>query len=401
MIRFIIKMGDILMKLKLISFLTAVVMTVTALFSSIYADTEVTVVLNGKKLLCGQQPVIIDGSVYTPMRDIFEAYGFEVEWNPSNKRIKAIKEDESYIMLLQTGSKTVNICGKVMEIDKAPIIINGAAFLPLRAVSESLDSDVKWDSNEKKVVITRNNDSITVQTSKNFSFVNYADKDFWGNDNWEEMAEDNTGGYANSAQDFLENNYNDEDEAEDEDDEYLYGEQEYYDWLNEKHKKHHRDDALNSSGNHKDYWDSDNDEGYDDEITGQPESYERAYERKVLTLVNEEREKENLSPLVWNEELAKLAREHSEDMEKRDFFSHINPDGLDPFDRMSKKGIKYSVAAENIAYGQQTPEAVMNTWMNSEGHRKNIMNPQLKELGVGAVKSEGYGYLWTQCFIAL
>ncbi len=124
------------------------------------------------------------------------------------------------------------------------------------------------------------------------------------------------------------------------------------------------------------------------------------YEKQVLTLVNQERAKQGLQSLSWNAKLAAVARAHSADMSARNYMSHTNPDGLSPFDRIKNSGISYTRAAENIAAGQRTPEAVMESWMNSDGHRQNILNPNLTELGVGFYEgSTGYKYYWTQCFI--
>lgn len=126
-----------------------------------------------------------------------------------------------------------------------------------------------------------------------------------------------------------------------------------------------------------------------------------AYEKEVLNLVNQERAKNGLQPLKWANDLANVARAHSLDMATNNFFSHTNLKGQSPFDRMSAAGIKYSMAAENIAAGQTTPAEVMNSWMNSAGHRANILNPNLKELGVGYVKAtngSSYSCYWTQTF---
>ena len=122
-----------------------------------------------------------------------------------------------------------------------------------------------------------------------------------------------------------------------------------------------------------------------------------AYEQEVFDLVNQIREENGLEPFVYNETLAGTARAHSQDMIDRNFFSHTNPDGEDPFDRMRDNGLSFSMAAENIAAGQRTPEEVVNSWMNSEGHRANILGG-CEELGVGLALGGSYGYYWTQCF---
>ena len=124
------------------------------------------------------------------------------------------------------------------------------------------------------------------------------------------------------------------------------------------------------------------------------------YARRVLELVNAERAKQGLSPLQWHDGLANIAYAHSKDMHDRQFFSHNNPDGQTPFDRIKAYGLSYRRAAENIAAGQKTPEEVMQGWMNSSGHRANILDPNLTSLGVGYYKgSVGYQTYWTQVFM--
>lgn len=120
------------------------------------------------------------------------------------------------------------------------------------------------------------------------------------------------------------------------------------------------------------------------------------YESEVIRLVNIERQKQGLSPLQEDWELCRVARIKSQDMKDNNYFSHTSPTYGSPFDMMKSFGIKYRGAAENIAKGQKTPEAVVKAWMNSSGHRKNILNASYTHIGVGYVKS---GNIWTQMFI--
>ncbi|MFP7735687.1 CAP domain-containing protein [Priestia aryabhattai] len=121
------------------------------------------------------------------------------------------------------------------------------------------------------------------------------------------------------------------------------------------------------------------------------------FEQKVVDLVNQEREKQGLKPLTLNKELSDVARIKSKDMMDKGYFDHNSPTYGSPFDMMKQFGIEYTTAGENIAKGQQSPEDVMNAWMNSDGHRKNILNPDFTEIGVGYVK--GDTTYWTQQFI--
>lgn len=120
-------------------------------------------------------------------------------------------------------------------------------------------------------------------------------------------------------------------------------------------------------------------------------------EKEVARLVNEERAKEGLAPLTLDSKLSDVARAHSKDMAKNTFFDHTNLRGESPFDRMHNAGITYRTAGENIAAGQVSAEEVMISWMNSPGHRANILNPDYKYIGVGYYKGNGRPY-WTQCF---
>ncbi|MEU2422579.1 CAP domain-containing protein [Streptomyces sp. NPDC007851] len=121
-----------------------------------------------------------------------------------------------------------------------------------------------------------------------------------------------------------------------------------------------------------------------------------AAEAEVLKLVNEERAKVGCSALSANSSLTKLAESFSEDMAARNFFDHTDPDGKTPWDRAAAAGIS-NLGGENIARGQADAQAVMDAWMNSEGHRANILNCDFKTLGVGVHFGEG-GPWWTQDF---
>lgn len=121
-------------------------------------------------------------------------------------------------------------------------------------------------------------------------------------------------------------------------------------------------------------------------------------EQEVLRLVNVERAKAGCVPVAENPALASSARAHSTDMAQNNYFSHTSQDGRSPFDRMRAAGYTGSRMAENIAAGQPTPAAVMDSWMNSAGHRANILNCAYTDLGVGYATGGQYGTYWTQNF---
>ncbi|MEU7424858.1 sigma-70 family RNA polymerase sigma factor [Streptomyces sp. NPDC040750] len=118
---------------------------------------------------------------------------------------------------------------------------------------------------------------------------------------------------------------------------------------------------------------------------------------QVIALVNKERATAGCAPVTEDAQLDRAAQGHSDDMAARNFFDHTNPDGADPGQRITAAGYRWSTYGENIAEGQQTPQAVMDSWMNSPGHRANILNCSFKNLGVGVHKGGG-GPWWTQDF---
>lgn len=253
------------------------------------------------------------------------------------------------------GNITVELDGRQLLFDQNPIIENDRTLVPVRKIFEELGADVQWNEQNAVVTATRDNTQIRLQI----------------NSNW--MLQDGELVYLDAAPKIV----------------------------NDRTLVPLR--AISESFGAQVEWDAGSRTVF---ITTQQVSEpgngteESDFEKQVLTLVNQERQNAGLEPLAWNSSLADVARAHSKDMGVRNFMSHTNPDGLSPFDRLKNAGISYSRAAENIAAGQTTPESVMQSWMNSEGHRNNILNPDLKEIGVGYYKTDsGYRHYWPQVFI--
>ncbi len=125
----------------------------------------------------------------------------------------------------------------------------------------------------------------------------------------------------------------------------------------------------------------------------------KTLENEVVRLVNQARASAGLSALKNNWQAARVARIKSQDMIDNNYFSHTSPVYGSPFKMMEKYGLRFSSAAENIAYGQKTAQAVMNSWMNSAGHKANIMSKTVTEIGVGAAKKSNGTLYWTQMFL--
>lgn len=121
------------------------------------------------------------------------------------------------------------------------------------------------------------------------------------------------------------------------------------------------------------------------------------FEKEVVRLVNAIRTQNGLRSLTYDWELSRVARYKSQDMKDNKYFSHTSPVYGSPFQMMKSFGITYRSAGENIARGYATPQAVVDGWMNSSGHRANILNASFTRIGVGYVAG---GHYWTQMFIS-
>ncbi|MED4531961.1 CAP domain-containing protein [Metabacillus fastidiosus] len=119
-----------------------------------------------------------------------------------------------------------------------------------------------------------------------------------------------------------------------------------------------------------------------------------SFEEQVAVLVNKERTSRGLKPLTHRADLKNVAEKKAQDMINSNYFSHTSPNYGSPFDMMKTFGISYQSAGENIAKGQKSPQEVMNAWMNSSGHRTNILKPEYDSIGVGF-----YNGAWVQMFI--
>lgn len=127
-----------------------------------------------------------------------------------------------------------------------------------------------------------------------------------------------------------------------------------------------------------------------------PTKEQASVEQEVTRLVNVERANAGLPALKNNWELARVAAVKSQDMHDKNYFSHTSPTYGSPFTMLGNFGITYRSAGENIAKGQNSAAEVMKAWMNSEGHKANILSKNFTHIGVGYVKDGNY---WTQMFI--
>lgn len=129
------------------------------------------------------------------------------------------------------------------------------------------------------------------------------------------------------------------------------------------------------------------------------ENLKEGFEYQLFDLTNASRVNNNLNPLTWDEAVRETARKHSLDMAENNYFSHTNLEGESPFDRMLNDGIRYSMAGENLAYGQNSSVFAHEGLMNSMGHRENILQKDFASLGVGVAFNNDAQPYYTENFL--
>ena len=267
----------------------------------------------------------------------------------------------------------LNLTGKMY------VCINGKRF-KLDLSCASIFDTLKW--------FNKNNcpnkfPSINDDKDDNIEDNNQNNGNNQDNNNQGGNMEDNNQG--NNNQDKDDNNPgNDNNQDQDKDD-------------NNNNQDQDKDDNNQDNNNNQDQDKDDNNQN-DDNNSSNINGFSKE-QVEVLNLVNKERKANGLKPLTLNKELSNVANIKSRDMIEKGYFDHTSPTYGSPFDMMKKFNISYNTAGENIAMGQKTPSEVMNSWMNSSGHRANILNSTYTELGVGIQKDSNGTIYWTQMFI--
>ena len=272
----------------------------------------------------------------------------------------------------------LNLTGKMY------VCINGKRF-KLDLSCASIFDTLKWfDKNNcpnKFPSINEDKDDNDNIEDNNQNNGNNQDNNQGGN------IEDNNQG--NNNQDKDDNNQgNDNNQDQDKDDN---------NQDNNNNQDQDKDDNNQDNNNNQDQDKDDNNQN-DDNNSSNINGFSKE-QVEVLNLVNKERKANGLKPLTLNKELSNVANIKSRDMIEKGYFDHTSPTYGSPFDMMKKFNISYNTAGENIAMGQKTPSEVMNSWMNSSGHRANILNSTYTELGVGIQKDSNGTIYWTQMFI--
>ena len=281
------------MKSKLLAIFIATVFTLTMFPLLVSAQSDITVAIDNTPVIFPNiGPQIVEDRTLVPVRGVFEALGFEVDWYAPEQRVILTRDD--YIIVFTIGSAYFTTNDITHTLGVPAQIIADSTFLPLRSPLESVGYYVGWNVNIRTVLISTAGEPPLTQV-------------------------------------------------------------------------------------------------YTPDEPQAPTAEE--LEARVFELTNMERINRGIAPLAWNPSLAQAARLHSEDMSENGFMCHMGSDDSSPMDRMERVGFRFMRAAENVAFGQRTPEQVIEAWMDSDGHRRNILDPNLTEIGVGF-----YDYSWTQKF---
>lgn len=342
------------------------------------------------------QALTINGVSMVPLRGVGSIVGAEVDWNASTKTIRLVKDDLVNTLQLNSKLATRQEGDRKSEISlsRAPEVINGSSYVPLRYMAESMDLKVDWDSNTSSVKIYE-------------YFLYQGKKIFFGMD----------------EKDLISLLGNPDLQMKDESYDYLFYRGDYKDLLIialEKGKvKSFTSSAESLKYRNFVYGSQDQDEtagltiirdeheknrivglGYNLYLNpiGSKESL-AVNERIIYELTNSFRAYNGVAALGFSEKLSDVARDHSEEMAKNNYFSHTSLAGLEPSDRISLAGIRWQSCGENIAAGNSTALKTFEQWVNSLGHRKNMLQ-QVGDLGVGGAVNQKsqYKYYYGQNF---
>lgn len=406
-------------------------------------SSNLSIYIDGKQQVFDPPPVIQHGTTLVPVRGVLETMGATVGWNAETKTV-SISKDLTTIHF-KIGSQIVEVNKAIKRISVPAQIIQDRTFVPLRFISENFGSKVQWDGNSKTIFIntiethdresqitnefhidgitlgdsiekvksilgepkrqTLNEYEITWNTYHTnydqfvmIGFKNNIVSSFYTNQNVFHFLDNEAITIGSSKANII-------NEFGTSVDSITKGNTIYQ--LQTDNKLIY----LNQGAYITFFLDKYNDNKLTaiqiiaEDIEQQKEGFygigsetlARAFEFQFYDITNALRKRENLPVLKWSALAQKASLLHSQDMATNQYFSHTNLSGESPFVRMEDVGIKFSTAAENLAMGQTSAIFAHEGLMNSIGHRENIINPNLKELGVGVAFHKNTPY-YTQKF---
>jgi len=344
----------------------------------------------------GINPIIEKDTTLVPLRSISDLLGASTSWDGLTKTITITQEDVTNILRLNktTAYKEDGNEKTEIQLTLPAIVKNRTTYVPLRYIAESLDVKVSWDQKTKRVIMNEsleyNNQKIFLGDSSqeiirllgkpSFTMVDEAYEYLFYVDDYKNAlilysADHVIVGFATNAETmkFRDIRYNSK-----------------------------KGDSIRGMTILKDSHDGNKviGLGYKMESTSTSTNASLlANERIIFELTNAFRAHNHITPLNYSDKLSNVARKHSKDMANKDYFSHTSLDGTSMSERISQGGINWSSCGENIAAGSRTGFDAFGQWLNSLGHRKNMLE-QSGDLGVGSAYSENssYGHYHTQNF---
>ena len=348
----------------------------------------------------GTVPLVVNGRTLVPLRAVFEALSLEVGWSSGE-----ITGTQGNLQIkLSTGNRTAYINGREIWLETPPMIVNGRTMVPLRFVAESLGAEVEW------LPETR-----TIRIIQTFRYVQFQETRIKLGDTLEQVQE--VLGISDrrepSNYDFEWHVYNSDYSrfimigVKNEIVEALYTNSKGFETNNAAYGENRN--SIEAKTNIRLYFDS-NDSNRAHAVlivssnVEHRQTYDndffRAQERQNFDATNAFRVNHGRSPLMLDEIAELKARNHSQDMADRGYFSHDTPEGVSPWDRYRNLGGRNFGSAENISAGRLLGIDAFDGWVNSSGHRRNMLGNH-NYLGVGYgynPSSSGWSTLMTQFF---
>ncbi|NLT19890.1 MAG: copper amine oxidase [Syntrophomonadaceae bacterium] len=382
-----------------------------------------SIVINNQLLHTAVPPIIVEDRTLAPVRGVFEELGATVKWEEETQTVRITRDN--LLITMRINQRNAYINGNRHVLDSAPIIYKNYTMVPLRFISEALAAEVTWDSQTRTVYINTEtfnrwqslcnargvamgeeesrvlsilgsplriapsaygfNWWVYNSTYRDYLLVGiqnhkvvgmYSNAPVWKSDSGLTLGATRSKVRAvlgTPSKQIRKGNTLFMVSNPEERDVFL---------VNKVYLTAMYDSQNNYKVNSFLLIDSQIEEAINGYRVNGSIALRDSLEKQTLDLVNVERVKRGLSILTWDADIANVARKHSQDMQRRNYFAHDNPDGKTPFDRIEAGGIDYWMAGENIALNYNAISA-HESLMNSPGHRKNILEKDFKHLGVG------------------
>ncbi|WP_161568180.1 stalk domain-containing protein [Anaerobacillus alkaliphilus] len=408
------------------------------------ASNQISVTIDGEPQYYSSEPVLVNGRIMVPLRDAFEMLGATVTWDSLTNKITIVSEGNE--ILLTIKQKIAFLNGMPISLIVAPKIFNNRAYVPLRFVAEAMNFEVTWypSITTAEICTCKNNPSLSQEDALTYSIAGIQIGDpvtdvttklgfhqdrlpsqypfdwFVYHQNYQNYLQigmnqgEVVGFYSNNDQ-FKIGSITINSTKEDVQKAFgtpitsiIRGSRSY-----NYHSREDWDLYLLDGKYYTTFFYDIYDQrkvtavhmvSKDYELSLQGyyglgnETLRIAYEKQMYHLVNATRVKNQVPPLQWNELAARIAKAHSDDMARHDYFDHYNLQGKSPFDRLKEGGQNYRYAGENLAVGQFSAIFAHEGLMNSYGHRRNILNPQFRQIGIGVAFQENRPY-FTQNYV--